>query len=64
MKTSDEEPIFPQHSLFPPVTERQSYLHLKSVWSKINPPVAENQLVGKFFVGIYYSDSLGKKAGL
>ena len=61
---SDEEPISPEHSLFPPVTERQSYLHLKSVWSEINPPVAENQLVGKFFAGTYYSDSHGKKAGL
>ena len=61
---SDEEPIFPEHSLFPPVTERQSYLHLKPVWSEINPPVAEYQLVGKFFAGIYYSDSRGKKVGL
>ena len=61
---SDEEPIFPEHSLFPPATKRQSFLHLKSVWSEIKPPVAENQLVGKFFAGIYYSDNCGKKAGL
>ena len=61
---SDEEPIFPEHFLFPPVTERQSYLHLKFVWSEIYPPVAENQLVRKFFAGIYYSDTRGKKARL
>ena len=61
---SVEKPIFPEHSLFPPVTERQCYLNFKSVWSQINSPIAENQLVGKVFAGIYYSDCHGKKAGL
>ena len=64
MKTSDKEPIFPEHSLFPAVAEKQCYLHIKSIWSEINPPVAEKQLVGKFFARIYCSDSRGKKVDL
>ena len=64
MKTFQMKSQFFQNILFSPATEKQWYLHLKSVWSEINLPVAENEVVCKFFARIYYSDGCGKNARL
>ena len=57
---SDEEDDMP--NLFPPTTTRQCYRHLQNTWKKINPPVTEEQLLGKFFAGIYIGTSAKGKS--
>ena len=46
-----------QTTLPPPVSQRQSILYLRDVWRSLNPPVPEEQVVGKWYGAIY----LGKQ---
>ena len=67
--TDDEQEIFNQPgssrcSLVPPLSERQAYKHMLSMWKEINPPVSEEDLTGKFFGAIYEVPGKKKKAKL
>ena len=48
---------------FPPLTDRQVFLHLRDTWEDINPPVTEKDIVGRFFAAVYYHTSNRQKSG-
>ena len=52
---SDSENV--EKTTFPPVSKRQSVLYLRDFWRSVNPPVPEEQVVGKWYAAIY----LGKR---
>lgn len=56
---SDSEEINSEderNDCFPPKNRIQAFEYLASVWEELNPPVPENQLIGKLVGVVYYSD--------
>ena len=58
--TDDKQELFNQPrssqcSLVPPLSDKQTYKHMLSMWKEINPPVSEEDLTGKFFGAIISS---------
>ena len=47
--------------MFPPFSDREAILYLRSAWSEINLPVQEKDLQEKYFATIYYPDGNRKK---
>ena len=50
-------------SEFLPTCE-EGYAYLHSVWDELNPPLQEQNIMGKYFGLIYYSDKSRKKGWL
>ena len=39
---------------FPPVSKEDGYKYLNEMWDTLNPPVKEENLVGKWYGAIYH----------
>ena len=54
----------PSKPEFPPTCEDDGYAYLHSVWDELNPPIPEQNIIGKYFGLIYYTDESRKKGQL
>ena len=54
----------PSKPEFPPTCEDEGYAYLHSVWDELNPPIPEQNIIGKYFGLIYYTDESRKKSRL
>ena len=55
-ETNDDE-VMKKGYMFPPTSERQTYLYLRNLWENINPPMSEDSIVNKWFAAVYYVDA-------
>ena len=63
----DDDEIFinnPSKPEFPPTCEDEGYAYLHPVWDELNPPIPEQNIIGKYFGLIYYTDESRKKSRL
>ena len=51
----------PSKPEFPPTCEDEGYAYLNSVWDELNPPIPEQNIIGKYFGLIYYTDESQKR---
>ena len=51
----------PSKPEFPPTCEDEGYAYLHSVWDELNPPIPEQNIIGKYFGLIYYTDESQKR---
>ena len=49
---------------FSPTCDDEGYAYLHSVWDELNPPIPEQNIIGKYFGLIYYTDESRKKSRL
>ena len=49
---------------FSPTCEDEGYAYLHSVWDELNPPIPEQNIIGKYFGLIYYTGESRKKGRL
>ena len=45
---------------FPPITEKQAIIYLRSIWESICPPVLESDIINSWFARISYTEHSSK----